>query len=112
MPALKDVLPANEPYPAELDLAPPNAAAAPALSGRLRRALVTDSAEVTATPGELIVWLGDDVPPSCVVAPPSPRAAAAFLAASPTRLRVRLAQPLPFMQLLAEVCAAPTLRIV
>jgi hypothetical protein len=81
----------------------------------LRRIHITDSP--TASPGEadVVVWLGADEPPvglcesPLVVQPSSLHAAAVYVAAGPAEISLRLAEPLEFMQLLADVSAAPAL---
>jgi hypothetical protein len=81
----------------------------------LRRIHITDSP--TASPGavDVVVWLGADEPPvdlcegPLVVQPSSLHAAAVYVAAGPAEIRLGLAEPLEFMQLLADVSAAPAL---
>lgn len=81
---------------------------------RLRRILVTDSPTAGAS-ADVVVWLGGSEPPDSVgrsgllVRPSSLHAAAVYVAAGPAKINLALAEPLEFMQLLAEVSASPAL---
>jgi hypothetical protein len=89
---------------------------APYATPRIRHLLITDSPEAASEATEIVVWLGrrDSPPPvgkeGCLIAPSSLRAAAIYVAAAPSRFKLALSNPLPFMVLLAEVRVAPALR--
>jgi hypothetical protein len=80
-----------------------------------RRILVTDSPAARPRSADVIVWLGGDDPPELLgrgrllVEPSSLHAAAVYVAGGPAEISLSLAEPLGFMQLLAEVSAAPAL---
>ena len=82
---------------------------------RLRRILVTDSPTAPGASADVVIWLGQSEPPdvlecgNLVVQPSSLRAAAVYVAAAPAEINLALAEPLEFMQLLADVSAAPAL---
>ena len=82
---------------------------------RFRRILVTDSSAARPRSADVVVWLGCDEPPELlvrgrlVVEPSSLHAAAVYVAGGPAEISLSLAEPLPFMQLLADVSAAPAL---
>jgi hypothetical protein len=82
---------------------------------RFRRILVTDSPTARPRSADVVVWLGGHEPPEplgrgrLVVEPSSLHAAAVYIAAGPAEISLALAEPLQFMQLLADVSAAPAL---
>ena len=81
----------------------------------LRRIHITDTPNACPGGADVIVWLGDDDPPTAlaetplVVQPSSLHAAAVYVAAGPAKISLGLAEPLEFMLLLADVSAAPAL---
>lgn len=81
----------------------------------VRRILVTDSPAARPRSADVIVWLGGEEPPELLgrgrllVEPSSLHAAAVYVAGGPAEISLSLAEPLEFMQLLAEVSAAPAL---
>lgn len=82
---------------------------------RFRRILVTDSPTAPPRSADVVVWLGEAKPPEpfgpgcLVVQPSSLRAAAVYVAAGPAEISLSLGDPLQFMQLLADLSAAPAL---
>ena len=82
----------------------------------IRSILITDSAAAVASCVDVVLWLGPGRPPRelgagrLVIEPSSPRAAAVYVASSPARLSLSLAEPLIFASLLVEVSQAPALR--
>jgi hypothetical protein len=83
---------------------------------RFRQILVTDSPFARSRSADVVVWVGRGEPPRALaggrlfVRPSSLHAAAVYVAAGPAEFSLSLARPLEFMQLLAEVSAAPALR--
>jgi hypothetical protein len=83
---------------------------------RFRRIHITDSPTACVEAADVVVWLGEDLPPGdlrqgrLVVQPSSLRAAAVYVAAGPAEISLTLERPLEFMLLLADVSAAPALR--
>jgi hypothetical protein len=82
---------------------------------RFRRILITDSPTVRPRSADVVVWLGGDAPPELLgrgrllVEPSSLHAAVVYVAGGPAEISLALVEPLRFMQLLADVSAAPAL---
>jgi hypothetical protein len=85
---------------------------------RLRSLLITDSATVALDGVDVVLWLGPGRAPAAfaagsdriVLEPSSAHAAAVYASSDPARIRLALADPLPFVVMLVDVARAPALR--
>jgi hypothetical protein len=81
----------------------------------LPRILVTDDAQATSEDADLIVWIGPRPAPAhwrrrSLVERSSPRSAAIYLVSRRAELKLRLNDPLAFLDQLAEIRSLPALR--
>lgn len=84
----------------------------------LRSLLITDSTTAALGGVDVVLWLGAGRAPAAfaagsdriVLEPSSAHAAALYASSHPARIRLALADPLPFVALLVDVAHAPALR--